>query len=142
MTSLEIIRSKQRLNKAVEDHAEAVKKKMEDEASAKFAPIKKIYDEVKNLPAKTFEAKKVSWDGKNTIKALWEDRASSWGISFRSPYSYSTARWDLSISIEEGKFKLHDPYKNEKNRTTENVEEAKGWLVEKLATILEDDGAN
>jgi hypothetical protein len=141
MTSLEIIRSKQRLNKAVEDHAEAVKQKMEDEASAKFAPIKKLYDEVKNLPAKTFEAKKVSWDGKNTIKALWEDRASSWGISFRSPYSYSAVRWDLSISIEEGKFKLHNPYKNE-NRTTENVEEAKGWLVEKLATILEDEEAN
>ena len=139
MTSLEIIRSKQKVNKAVEDHDKAVRQKMEDEASVKFAPIKKLYDEVKNLPAKTFEAKEVSWDGKNTIKALWEDRESSWGISFRSPYS--TARWDLSISIEEGIFKLHNPHKNE-DRATENVEEAKGWLVEKLATILEDDEAN
>jgi len=138
MTSLQLIRSKQRVNKATEDHAEAVKQKLNDEDTAKFAPIMKMYDEVKHLPAKRFEGKTESWDGKKTLKALWEDRSHPQGISFKMPYSsYSSSRWVLSIKHGE----LEECSGSDK-RTTEDVEVAKGWLIEKLATLLLDEKAN
>ena len=138
MTSLQLIRSKQRVNNATEEHAEAVKQRIEQENSAKFAPLKKIYDEVKHLPAKCYERRSVSWDGKKSLEGLWENTAHSQGISFKVAYSsYSSSSWDLSI--KDGKF---EECNRSDKRTTEDVEVAKGWLIDKIATLLLDEKAN
>ena len=131
MTSLELIRSKQRMDKAAKDHAKAVKQQMDEEDAAKFAPLKKIYDEVKHLPAKPRHG--CVYGTKPTIEDMWEDDATPRQISFWSWYGNSG--W--SLWIEGGK--IHNNKGDGDNRkTTEDIEEAKGWLVEKLAEILED----
>jgi hypothetical protein len=134
MTSLELIRSKQRVNKATEDHAEAVKQKLDDEDTAKFAPLKKIYDDVRSIPF--CNRRGIGFkEATHTLKAEWEDTTSSRHISF----------WDFmgergwSLSIQGGKF---EECKYRTKRTTEDVEVAKGWLIEKLATLLPDEKAN
>ena len=135
MTSLEIIRSKQKVNKAVEDHAEAVRQRIEEEDSAKFAPLKKIYDEVKHLPAKYRARYSNQTPLPPTLEGMWEDSASSHHISFWS--NMGNGGWNLLI--EKGVFNNRDHHDS---RTTENAEEAKSWLVEKLATLLADEEAN
>ncbi|NBO26343.1 MAG: hypothetical protein EBU96_06050 [Actinobacteria bacterium] len=126
MTALELIRSKQAMNKAAEDHAKAVKQRIDEEDAAKFSPLKKIYDEVRHLPARLRNSREGS------IKKVWEYKATDHFIGF----------WDWGgdigwrLSIESGTFYLNHYGK----KTTENAEEAKGWLVEKLADILEQAG--
>ena len=131
MTALELIRLKQNMDKAARDHAEAVKKRQEQEDAERFAPLKKLYDEVRNLPAR-------KRDGHSnlcteTIKGMWEAGFGTNDRSIRFWGEYSSDRWSLYIS--KGVFSLstsdyHDPIQ------TEDVEEAKKWLIEKLASIL------
>ena len=135
MTSLEIIRSKQRLNKAVEDHAEAVRQRLQDEDSAKFAPLKKIYDEVKHLPAKP--RYRFVYGSTTTLEGMWESVLESRRISFYN--MMGDGGWNLMI---EGGVFTQNNYDHHGSRTTEDAEEAKGWLVEKLATLLADEEAN
>ena len=132
MTSLEIIRSKQRVNKATEDHAEAVRRQIEQEDTAKFAPLKKIYDEVKHLPSRHHNYCTQIEGNTHPLEAMWEADTSSRHITFRGD-----GGWRLAI--EGGKFEKHN-YSS--SGTTEDAEVAKGWLVEKLATLLLDEKAN
>lgn len=131
MTALELIRSKQNMDKAAKEHAEAVRKRQEQEDAEKFAPLKNIYEEVRNLPAK--ERRGQSNFSTETIKGMWEAGFGTNDRSLRFWGEYSSGDWDLYIV--KGTFYLrtslyHDPIQ------TEDVEEAKKWVVEKLALIL------
>lgn len=117
------------MDKAAEDHAKAVKQRMDEEDAAKFAPLKKIYDDVKHLPAKPRHG--CVYGTKPTIEDMWEDDATPREISFRSWHGGDG--WRLWIKGE----KIWNTDNGSQEMTT-NVEEAKGWLVEKLAKILED----
>lgn len=134
MTALELIRSKQKMDKAAKDHAEAVKQRQKEEDAEKFAPLKKIYEEVRNLPAR----KKHGHSNfcTETIKGMWECGYGTDSRAIRFWGEYSSDDWNLYIS--KGIFYLRTSLYHDAIQT-EDVEEAKGWLVEKLATMLEDE---
>jgi hypothetical protein len=132
MTALELIRSKQRMEKAAKDHAEAVKQRQEEEDAEKFAPLKKIYEEVRHLPAKPRYNHSNSCT--ETIKGMWESRLTPRHIEFWNDIG-GGGGWNLTA--EGGTIYLVDHYRD--IGKTEDIEEAKGWLVEKLATMLEDE---
>lgn len=131
MTALELIRSKQTMDKAAKDHAEAVQKRQEQEDAERFAPIKKLYEEVRNLPAR--ERSRCSNQCKETVASMWEARFGTNDRSIEFWGEYSSDTWWLYIN--KGTFHLrtslyHNPVQ------TEDVEEAKKWLIEKLAKIV------
>ena len=80
MTALELIRSKQRMDKAAKDHAEAVRQRQSEEDAEKFAPLRKIYEEVRHLPAKPRHGH--SNRCTETIKGMWENRLTPSRIEF------------------------------------------------------------
>lgn len=118
------------MDKAAKDHAEAVKQRQEEEDAEKFAPLRKIYEEVRHLPAKPRHGH--SNHCTETIKGMWESRLTPRRIEFWN--AYGGGGW--SLGIEGGTIRLVDQYRD--IGKTEDIEEAKGWLVEKLATILEE----
>jgi len=117
------------MDKAAKDHAEAVQKRQEQEDAERFAPIKNIYEEVRNLPAR--ERPRCSNQCKETVASMWENRLTSRSIEFWGDYSSDT--WWLFI--DKGTFHLRTSLYNNPVQT-EDVEEAKKWLIEKLAKII------
>ncbi|MBM3913548.1 MAG: hypothetical protein FJ351_03770 [Sphingomonadales bacterium] len=117
------------MDKAAKDHAEAVQKRQEQEDAERFAPIKNIYEEVRNLPARKRHGH--SNFSTETIKGMWEAGFGTRSLRFWD--EYSSGDWNLYIS--KGTFYLRTSlYENPVK--TEDVEEAKKWLIEKLAKIV------
>lgn len=131
MKALELIRSKQRMDKAAKDHAEAVKQRQEQEDAERFAPLRKLYEEARNLPAR--ERRGHSNFCTETIKGMWECGYGTDGRAIRFWGEYSSDGWNLYIS--RGTFYLRTSLYHDAVQT-EDVEEAKKWLIEKLATIV------